>query len=344
MRLSRGVIIFITILITSSVFLIACSDDNTEKGNNATQNKDEFKWDLMSHVGLDENTGIFISGFADSVRERTDGRLDITVRPPGELPYSSEDSVSVTSNRQVEMSNVVMGYVAGDVEAAIIPTWPFIAGEMDKFGKAVEAVLPYATDELEKFGIESLFWLIDPPQNIWGKGEPITKLEDLKGRKVRTYTPEQQELMRELGATPVSLVLSEVPAALQRGLVDAAITSSVGAYESKWYDIIDWGYTIPLSGSGAFNLINQEALNELPEDIREVLLEEAERWQEEGVSQMEEWGLEAIENLKDEGIEIYEASSDDITKGMELSKQYWESWAEEQGITEPLEAILNAIE
>src|SRR5690606_23024874 len=49
-----------------------------------------FEWDYVLFVGLEHHYGELAQEFADDVRERTDGRLDITVRPAGELPYTAD--------------------------------------------------------------------------------------------------------------------------------------------------------------------------------------------------------------------------------------------------------------
>src|SRR5690625_334040 len=147
----------------------ACGDNSESTTDEGTSDAEQFKWDFNLHVGLDEGTGVWMTQFSDAVRERTEGRLDITPRPPGELPFSAEDSVRITSDRSVEMADATIAYIAGDVEASVLPTWPFLASkDTDTFMKAVETIRPFADEELSEYGIETLFWLSDPPQYLWG--------------------------------------------------------------------------------------------------------------------------------------------------------------------------------
>ena len=53
----------------------------------------------------------------------------------------------------------------------------------------------------------------------------VRSVADLRGLKVRSYTPSMTALLTNLGANPVSLQFSEVYPALQRGVVDCGITS-----------------------------------------------------------------------------------------------------------------------
>ncbi|MGE3248138.1 MAG: TRAP transporter substrate-binding protein DctP [Beijerinckiaceae bacterium] len=52
--------------------------------------------------------------------------------------------------------------------------------------------------------------------------EPVTKLDDLKGRKVRVTGASPTRLIRALGAVPVQLAPNEIPTAMQGGQIDCA--------------------------------------------------------------------------------------------------------------------------
>src|SRR5699024_8352846 len=148
--------------------------------------------------------------------------------------------------------------------------------------------------------------------------------------------------MKEIGATPVSMVMSEVPSAMQKGVIDAAITGSLGAYDSKWSDVIDWGFILPVAGSGAFMIANQEALEELPSDVYDTLTEVAEKWEEKGNEEMAEKDEESIDNIESEGVEINRGSEEDIKKGKELMEDFCDKWAKEDNLKEELDEIKNA--
>ena len=55
---------------------------------------------------------------------------------------------------------------------------------------------------------------------------PVKGVSDLKGLKVRSYTPSMTALVQHLGAIPVTLQFSEVYPALQRGLVQRRVAIS----------------------------------------------------------------------------------------------------------------------
>lgn len=107
----------------------------------------------------------------------------------------------------------------------------------------------------------------------WYKRE-IRGVEDLKGLKVR-MPGLGGEVMRRLGATPVSLPPSEILTGLQSGLIDAAeflgpsSDLAMGFHQAtKLYYGPGWHEP---NGTGEA-LVNATALSRLPEDLREIVL------------------------------------------------------------------------
>ena len=68
--------------------------------------------------------------------------------------------------------------------------------------------------------------------------KPATKLEDLKGLKIRTFaSPLQMEPMKSLGAIPVPLALTEVIPQLQSGGLDGMLAGMPILTAFKYYDV-----------------------------------------------------------------------------------------------------------
>lgn len=326
--------LFLSLSIVSMVLLFSMtgcgSSSNKTTADNAGNKK--YEWDYNLHVNTNEGTGVYMKKFADSVKEQTNGRLVITPHAPGELPYTGMESVRAVGKGAIQMADAPIGYIAGDVKETVIPTWPFLASkDSNTFKKAYKVVQPYADKELKKNGVETLFYLSDPIQRLWGVGKPVKKLSDLKGLKIRTFSPELQAFFKKLGATPVSMSFSEVPAALQRGVIDAAVTGSAGAYDAKWYELIDWGYTLPVAGSAGLQLVNSKSLNQLPDDIQKIVLKQAKEMEREGNQNTEKEDLEDIKRFEKKGVKINEASSEDIEKSKQIMKSLWDKWANESG-------------
>jgi len=77
----------------------------------------------------------------------------------------------------------------------------------------------------------------------------IRSIDDVRGLKVRSFTPSMAALVQHLGAIPVTLQFSEVYPSLQRGVVDCGVTSPTSGNSGKWPEVTS--HFLPLSVSGS---------------------------------------------------------------------------------------------
>lgn len=96
--------------------------------------------------------------------------------------------------------------------------------------------------------------------------EPIARLREIRGRKVRVASPSLAQVIDELGGTAVTLPFGDTKEALRLGLVSCAVTSAASA------DFADWGahtrYYLPLVFQFGFNgyVISNRTWNALSPD------------------------------------------------------------------------------
>lgn len=77
---------------------------------------------------------------------------------------------------------------------------------------------------------------------------PLKSLDDLKGQKIRVHSQSLGAFAQFFGATPVTLQFPEVYPALQRGVVNCAVTSPTSGNTGKWPEVTS--VIIPLSLGG----------------------------------------------------------------------------------------------
>ena len=114
---------------------------------------------------------------------------------------------------------------------------------------AVDAYRQVFDERLQKrFNAKVMtLWPFGP--QVFYCNKPIKTLDDLKGLKVRSFTPSMAALIQSLGATPVTMQFSEVYPALQRGVADCGVTSPTSGNAGKWPEVTS--HFLPLSVSGS---------------------------------------------------------------------------------------------
>jgi TRAP-type C4-dicarboxylate transport system substrate-binding protein len=115
--------------------------------------------------------------------------------------------------------------------------------------KAVDAYRQAFDERLQRrFNAKVMtLWPFGP--QVFYCNKPIKTLDDVKGLKVRSFTPSMAALIQSLGATPVTMQFSEVYPALQRGVADCGVTSPTSGNAGKWPEVTS--HFLPLSVSGS---------------------------------------------------------------------------------------------
>lgn len=115
--------------------------------------------------------------------------------------------------------------------------------------KAVDAYRQVFDERLQRrFNAKVMtLWPFGP--QVFYCNKPIKTLDDVKGLKVRSFTPSMAALIQSLGATPVTMQFSEVYPALQRGVADCGVTSPTSGNAGKWPEVTS--HFLPLSVSGS---------------------------------------------------------------------------------------------
>jgi len=104
--------------------------------------------------------------------------------------------------------------------------------------------------------------------------KPIKSVDDIKGLKVRSFTPSMAALIQHLGGTPVTLQFSEVYPSLQRGVADCGVTSPTSGNTGKWPEVTSYFLPLSVSGSVQGHFMNLDYWNKFsPEEQKKLLAE-----------------------------------------------------------------------
>jgi TRAP-type C4-dicarboxylate transport system substrate-binding protein len=114
---------------------------------------------------------------------------------------------------------------------------PFLATGYDASKKLYAAQKPYLEKQLASEGLTLLYSVAWPPQGLYAKKE-ITKVEDLKGLKFRTYNAMIGRIAALAGAIPTQIEVPDLPTAFATGRVDVMITSASTGVDTKAQDYL----------------------------------------------------------------------------------------------------------
>lgn len=147
-----------------------------------------------------------------------------------------------------DVGMTVADYAVADSAALEGLDVPLIATDAAAAKVMVDAARPLIDDiYADVFNAKVLGVAPYPPQVVFCNAE-VASLEDLKDKKIRASGRMTGKLLEALGAEAVSISFGEVPGALQKGVVDCAVTGAGSGYSAGWWEVSTHLMPIPLGG------------------------------------------------------------------------------------------------
>ncbi|MCX8127472.1 MAG: TRAP transporter substrate-binding protein [Synergistetes bacterium] len=176
------------------------------------------------------------------------GKLKPVLTTLEQVKLSGAEVLRAMDKGVFDVVSTVVDYVVSDAPELAGLDLPAIAPDIGTARKVVEAYKPVMAGVLEKtFNAKLLAVVPYPAQVLFSKIE-IKGLADLKGKKVRASGWTTSQFVEALGATGVTITFSEVATALQRGVVDCAVTGSLSGYSAGWGEVSKYLYPLPIGG------------------------------------------------------------------------------------------------
>ncbi|MGX1307562.1 tripartite ATP-independent transporter DctP family solute receptor [Amorphus suaedae] len=214
-----------------------------------------------------------------AVAERTDGKVEIQIFPSSQLGDTQDmmDQAQAGANvgTFVEASRLSVYVPQFDVLVA-----PYVFDSVDQLAELVETPTYKNWNKQleEKTGLTLLsFNWYQGARNLLTK-KPVSGPDDLKGVRVRTIgQPLWIKTIGAMGAVPTPLAWAEVYPSLQTGVIDGAEAQPSAIRGAKLYEVVSdvtvTEHIYLMSGL----IVSAKWLNSLPDDLRTIVEEEAEK-------------------------------------------------------------------
>jgi TRAP-type C4-dicarboxylate transport system substrate-binding protein len=235
--------------------------------------------------------------------KRTAGQVKLEVVSLPEIGLTGFELVRVTRAGLVDVSDIILAYVAGDVPIIEGVDLPGLFPDMDTSVKAHIGFMGAIKKNEDKLGGVVLGGYMWPGQYIFSR-RAARGPADLKGLKVRVYGTAQTEFARALGMEPVSIAFAETYTALERGTVDAAFTGTYPGFALKFYEVTK--YLVDVNHgpvAGAF-VLSKRTWDRLTPELRATLTKLGEDFSERGWEIGRRTTKEGIDKNREKGMEL----------------------------------------
>ena len=187
-------------------------------------------------------------------------------RPP-ELMDQAQDGV-------VDIVMTLTGYTPGRFPRSEVFELPFMMTDPVATALAYEQMIEDDLQQSEFSNVKILGGWVHGPGVIHSH-DGIYKLEDMKGKKLRGPTRVINDLLGELGATPVGMPVPAIPEALSKKVVDGAVIPWEVTPALKISELVnkhtEFGGDTALYTATFVLAMNKTKYDSLPDDLRTAL-------------------------------------------------------------------------
>ena len=218
--------------------------------------------------------------WTQTVPEKSNGAVTAEIRAFTEMGLKGGEVFRLMRQGVIDFGSTVLGYVAGDDPENEAVDLAGFSADIEVARQVSDAYKPVLADLYEKkYGVKLLAVFPFHAQVLYCK-DAISGLDDLKGKKVRTFSKSLSEFVEAVGATGVNIPFGEVVPALQKGVADCAITGALSGNLAKWHEVTSHLYALPVGWSMVMHGVNLKSWNKLPEPVRAFLTAEIDAWED----------------------------------------------------------------
>jgi C4-dicarboxylate-binding protein DctP len=269
--------------------------------------------------------------FAGKVKEYSKGAVEVKLFDSAQL-FKDTEIVEGLQEGLVETGLVPVNKWSGMVPAADVFEMPFIYKDLTSIKKFIDAGAGELLDkEFQKRAVKTLFWVDYGYIQFFNNKRPLTKPEDFKGLKMRSFSSGDADTLKAIGAAPTVMSSSEMYMALQRGTVDGATTGMPAAVSRKLQEVQKYMTEANYTTAQFVVQANLKWWQALPQDQRDAVLKagkEAEEWIRGAIAKSEDDAKRAI--LK-AGLQIHELTPETRPLFIKATEPVRQTFAQKTG-------------
>jgi TRAP-type C4-dicarboxylate transport system substrate-binding protein len=336
MKIPRSGLALITFLIIAAVSLslsVEAKDDPLADWKpKFDPSKAEYKY-LLSCVGHPAIEGVAV-GFRirDKVWEKSGGRLFVDFRPLSLLGGEKDviNKLKMGAIQGMMSSSVAAANVADTLGIVNIPYVVDTFEKLDRFRNTPELWQPF-----QDAALRSNIVVADVTgygSYGWATKEPVKTLDDAKNINFRiAQAPVNIDFYKAWGLKFTVMPWPDVPQALQTGVITGLDHTPIVCNISGKFNVAK-NYTQLDYAQGLYvHLINTRWLNQLPEDLRKILLDTINEESAVARSLTRIQQAEQIKSAEARGVSFQTLSQVDRARLIAMAKPMYDKWGEKIG-------------
>jgi TRAP-type C4-dicarboxylate transport system substrate-binding protein len=289
----------------------------------------QTRWDLPTAYPTSDFHTLNIAQFGQDVDRETAGRLKITIYANATL-FKAPEIKRAVQGGQAPIGEILLANHADEWAVFGADGIPFLADSYDAAWKLYRAQRPLLEHKFAEQGMLLLYAVPWPPQGIYSR-KPLASGRDIRGAKWRAYNPPTARIAELMGAQSVTVQSAELPQAMELGMVDVYMSSSVTGLSSRTPEFLKfWADTRAWLPKNAV-LVNKRAFDALDRPTQLALLKagaqaETRGWQMSGAA-----NDEAVVQLRRLGVNVQQPSAQLKADLQKVGQAMLQEWTERAG-------------
>ncbi len=213
--------------------------------------------------------------WGDKIEAESGGRITVQHFPAMQLGGKPPALYDQTKDGVVELTWTLSGYAPGRFAKSETFELPFMTAQNAEATSAAawEFYDKHLRDEYADTHVLAVH--VHGPGVLHMRGEPVAHLADLKGKRLRGPSRIVNELLGELGASPVGMPITAAPEALSKGVIDGTVVPWEVTRPLRITELVDahTEFSGPRGLYTAFFVftMNKDAYDGLPDDLKKVI-------------------------------------------------------------------------
>jgi tripartite ATP-independent transporter DctP family solute receptor len=225
-------------------------------------------------------------------------------------------TVSALQGGVVEMLVLNAGILSSNVKAFGAVDLPFLFNSGEEADKVMDGAFGKSlAEKLPATGLVGLAYWELGFRNLTNNRRAVTKLEDIKGLKIRTLqSPIPIELFNSLGANAVPLPYTELYTALETGTVDGQENPFANILNAKFYEVQKYLTVTRHQYNPQIVLVSKKFWDGLNEEEKAILQSAATEARDFQRKVSREADAKALDEIKKTGMQVTELNAAETQK------------------------------
>lgn len=310
----------------------------------STEDYGDYSWNLAMTVSETTTNYKMVEYFANLVKEKTNGSINIELYPGGQLANTTEQDEACVSG-SIEMVTGMTADLTDFVKEMALFDMPNVFDDIDHMRNFLDG--DYAKNQINEYceasGIHMLAFS-DAGFRELTTNVPTSSVADLAGQKIRVMTNKYHiAYWNAIGASAVPMQFNELFMGLQQGTVDGQENPYMNIVGNNLQEVQKYVVETNHVGHIIVFFMNNDLYQSLPDNTKALLDECAAEAAEFAKGVASESIEQDKKTVEDAGCEIVQFSDDDLTVLREKAQVVYDMVKDDLG-EDVVQGFLDAVD